>query len=120
MKNKGYYTQDPTLMRENDERMFLVKAEHLLSKRNIEVETDDYDYHDDDDWYSINTSNTDFLAAYQDNHFTPIEMLKELKSYIEKEMSVLDATNFSRLRHLKRMLQDCQGWTCSETIVEED
>ena len=120
MKRKQINTDDPCERWENDARTFNVSAEHLLRKTNIKIETNDYEYNDGDDWYSLDTSNTDFSAAYLESHFTPLELFKELEKYIEHELSVIDAVAcYSRYCQLKRMLGDCKGWSDIETTIEE-
>lgn len=107
--------------KENYERTFSVNVGHYLTKSGIEVDTTDYDVCYDAHSYSIDASGTALTDAYLNSHYTPVELLKELKSYIEKELSVIDVTAcFSRYRDLKRMLKDCQGWVDNETEVEQE
>lgn len=80
-------------------------------EKKCKINTDDYDVEYDDfekeSW--DDTSNTNWGQAYEESRYTILELLNELRHYVEKEMQFVEPCS-GRGRELKRMLNDLQGW----------
>jgi hypothetical protein len=58
----------------------------------------------------------DINALYGEQHMTIPQLLGELAKYIKGELE--GNVSYQRRQQLKRMLEDCQGWTEEETEVD--
>ena len=63
-------------------------------------------------------SNSDLVAAYHEDDFTILELLDELKQYIEEDL----ANSYSKTRKdtLKKMLKACENWQLDEEEVIQE
>lgn len=79
-------------------------------------------YHEDD-----NTSDTNWSEVFKDNHKTIPELLEEFKQYLQKDLKNIDAVAEIRKhdkaflkRKLKRLIEECDGWSIDEEDYEKD
>lgn len=95
------------------ERKFVVDTEFVL-KKTVELLTDDYFQNKDkNELNSIDTSETDWKEAYNNNHYTILELLNELECYIKQDLERYKGSRTKEFQ-LKMMLDDCQGWILSD------
>lgn len=73
-------------------------------------------------------SNCNFSEVYHQNHYGILELLEQLKVFLEGAIEKLEqlspeaskeekAARRANLRIYKQMLEDCQGWTLDEEEV---
>ena len=126
MRESGYFPSgteyDPSApwnQEENPEKEFDVTISQSLSKSTT-VHTKDYidEYDGFEKEHFINTSDTDWMAAYKEEHYTPLQLIELLKDYIEKDLIYGDS-KYSK-QHLEHLLKECDGWIEDETEVIED
>ena len=91
-------------------------------ERKVDVPTQEYQEFkdwDEDLGYQvgIDTSNVDWKKEYKENCVTLPDMLNELKTYVECDIS-MTGKNTSRGKYLQRLLEACQGWEEVETDVD--
>ena len=94
------------------ERDFEVDVEYVLQKTAVKVTTDDYspEFDEETGHVDANTEDTDWENAYNNSgHFTIQEMLNELKEYVKADMQTCSPKSYKGA-HLKRLLEDCDGW----------
>lgn len=96
---------------------FTMNVQYTLLKNGVKVETDDYEPMVEDVCYD-DTTNTDWKQAYESEHYTIAELLKELETYIDKELGMVFRGSM-RHRELLRMRHDLQGWEVEEEHFEE-
>jgi len=84
-------------------------------QRYMTITTEDYANCEGD----IDTSDTDWVEAYHYNHYTILQMLEELKGYIENELKSSPNIQRRRLARLKSMLADLQDWNIESEDIEE-
>lgn len=98
------------------EREFKVTAIFCLDK---EVTVSTSDYTTEKDWDDdmgkrefINTSNTNWIVAYQEQHETIENLLLEFKILLDQKIEELE--NFPEdkniLKRLKYLRSECEGW----------
>lgn len=103
------------------EKDFEVDVEYVLQKKAVTVTTDDYrpEFDDETGHVDANTENTDWEDAYNNSgHFTIQEMLDELKEYVKADMQTC-SPNTCKGAHLKRLLEDCDGWELYDKSYSE-
>lgn len=103
------------------EQNFEVDVEYVLQKKNVKVTTDDYcpEFEYETGFVNANTEDTDWENAYSNSgHFTLQEMLNELKEYVKADMQTC-SPNTCRAAHLKRLLEDCDGWELYDKSYSE-
>lgn len=103
------------------ERDFEVDVEFVMRKNAVDVKTDKYvpEFDDEDGHTRANTEDTDWEDVYGDSgHYTILEMLDELKQYIEEDLKTC-SPNTCKGAALKRLLEDCQGWEIYEKSFSE-
>lgn len=76
------------------------------------------------------TSNTDWKKAYEDEHFTPLELIGKLREYVEMHLVVIEmelaaenpktAKTTLKAVELRRLLKECDDWCEDETEIVED
>ena len=108
---------------EPDDKDFLVDVEYVLQKKNVKVTTKDYKPEivnkDEEIVEPLDTSDTNWEDAYNNSgHFTIQEMLDELKEYVKAEMQTW-SPNTCKGAHLKRLLEDCDGWELYDKSYSE-
>jgi hypothetical protein len=105
---------------EPDDKDFFVDVEYVLQKKNVKVTTDDYiPEFDIETGYDANTDDTNWENAYNNSgHFTIQEMLDELKEYVKADMQTC-SPNTCKGAHLKRLLEDCDGWELYDKSYSE-
>jgi hypothetical protein len=69
------------------------------------------------------TSDTPWSEVYSDNHKTIIELLEELKKYVQKDLDNLDNddTKMDKAFHKRRLewlLEECDNWVVNEEDYE--
>lgn len=109
--------------------------------KDITVSTTDYIAEEWEDWDSddeggyihsggvdYDFSNCNFSKAYHQDHYGILELLEQLKVFLEGAIEDLEqlsseankeekAAKRANLRIYKQMLEDCQGWTLDEEEV---
>ena len=109
--------------------------------KDITVSTTDYIAEEWEDWDSddeggyvhsggvdYDFSNCNFSEAYHQDHYGILELLEQLKVFLEGAIEDLEqlspevskeekAAKRANLRIYKQMLEDCQGWTLDEEEV---
>ena len=109
--------------------------------KDITVSTTDYIAEEWEDWDSddeggyvhsggvdYDFSNCNFSEAYHQDHYDILELLEQLKVFLEGAIEDLEqlspevskeekAAKRANLRIYKQMLEDCQGWTLDEEEV---
>ena len=108
---------------EPDDKDFLVDVEYVLQKKNVKVTTKDYKPEivnkDEEIVEPLDTSDTNWEDAYNNSgHFTIQEMLDELKEYVKADMQTC-YPNTCKGAHLKRLLEDCDGWELYDKSYSE-
>ena len=81
-----------------------IDVEYVLQKHNVNVVTTG----DDDD----------LEECYNEKHYTVLEMLDELKEYVKADMQTC-SPNTCKGAHLKRLLEDCDGWELYDKFYSE-
>lgn len=129
MKESGYYppgadTPDaPWNEKEKPLRAFDVCACQTLSK-STEVYADDYTLNAEQDeegfWFTeTDTSDINWRAAYNNYHYTPLELIELFKEFLQKHLPdpIVDLKGYKKY---KRLIKECEGWTEDELeIIEE-
>lgn len=119
-KDAPYNQVDP------EEREFEVTISQCLSKT-VTVLTSNYveieDYDEDGKCLSIDTSNTDWMEAYNESHETPEELIKEFKDLLNMCITTIEnnkeASNEGMLKRFKYLKSECENWCIDETEVVE-
>lgn len=105
-----------------DERTFDVCVSQSLS-RSTQVTTSDYSIEVDGDedgrFDTIDTSETDWRAAYKEERMTPLELIGEFKSFIEKLLPD-PVTHPKEYKRAKYLIKECEGWVEDDFEVVED
>lgn len=128
MSESGYYPQGaehdqnaPYNQVDPSEKEFKVTATFCLDK---EVTVSTSDYIAEEDWdddmgkcASIDTSNTNWLAAYQEQHETIEDLLTEFKLLLQEQIeSTTDTEKFAKYKYLK---EECEGWVTHDIEIVE-
>lgn len=111
--------------------------------KDVTVSTTDYVAEEWEDWdrddeggyihsggVSYDFSNCNFSESYHQDHYDILELLEQLKVFLEGAIKDLEqlspeaskeekAAKRANLRIYKQMLEDCQGWTLDEEEVKE-
>lgn len=129
MRESGYYPpgaefdpRAPWNEREVPERQFDVCISQTLSK-STRVTTNDYvpevDQDEDGVYESIDTSDTDWKAAYNNSHYTPLELIGLFKEFLEKHLPdpIVDIKGY---RKHKSLIKECEDWVEDELEVIEN
>lgn len=84
-----------------------IDVEYVLQKHNVNVVTTS----DDDD----------LEECYNEKHYTILDLLGELESYIKQDLAHLARYKGSQTkeRMLNEMLRDCQGWELYDKSYSE-
>lgn len=104
-----------------DERTFDVCISQSLS-RSTQVTTSDYSIEvaEDEDgrFNNIDTSETDWRAAYKEERMTPLGLIEEFKSFLEKTLP--DPVVFPKeYKKAKYLIEECEGWVEDDLEVVE-
>lgn len=133
MTESGYYPpgaeHDPDApynQSDTEEKEFEVTVSQTLSK-NTTVTTSDYipggcfpetDW-DIDGYYTItcyepdDTSDTDWKAAYNDEHCTPLELIQEFKKMLEENSTISE-------NRRKYLIEECMNWIEDDLEICEE
>lgn len=109
----------PWNQEEVPERTFDVFISQTLSK-STRVTTNDYihevDLDEDGYHYNDDTSDTNWIEAYKNEHFTPLQLISELKDFLTKHLPdpVIDIKGF---KEAKNLISECEGWVEDEIEV---
>lgn len=92
--------------------------------RKVTLATTDYSADSDYDdelgaCSSVDTTETDWVAEYEEQEYTVLELIDKLKKYVEEDIKNT-SPNTGNSRHLKRLLSACNGWEQVELEVEEE
>lgn len=104
------------------EKSFDVCISQTLSK-STKVTTDDYypeeDGDEDGSYMTANTSDTDWKAAYDKDHYTPLQLIGLFKEFLEKHLPdpIIDIKGYKKA---KSLIAECEDWTEDETEVMEE
>ena len=102
--------------KENQERQFKLDVSCTLCNNSLKVSTQNYAVHDCEDWFDCDIDDDDAKSLYEEQHYTVLELLNELKQYVKKDLESCKG-NKSMERQLNRLLADCEGWMNIETQV---
>ena len=108
------------------EREFDVTISMSLS-RTVQCYTNKYipEIDEENGHLYVDTSDTSWSEVYGDNHKTIMELLEELKKYIQKDLDNLDNddTKTNKAFHKRRLeflLTECDDWVVNEEDYEGD
>lgn len=140
MEETGYYplgaehdSNAPYNQHGQDSRQFDVTISQTLSK-NTKVNTNDYTLEEtwDDDFgkgLSVNTEDTDWKQAYQNNHETVESLLSifsgmlkdRLKSLVSigAELQFISHSDRREIKRLQYLIKECDGWCVDDFEVIE-
>jgi hypothetical protein len=92
----------------------------VVMHKTFVVETTDYknEYDAESGGGFADTSETDFLSAYNDSCVTIQEIFDQLKKYIKHDLS-FTLRETAKERYLKKIYDACNGWEVEEINVEE-
>lgn len=108
------------------EREFDVTISMSLS-RTVQCYTNKYipEIDEENGHLYVDTSDTPWSEVYGDDHKTIMELLEELKKYIQKDLDNLnnDDTKMNKAFHRRRLeflLTECDDWVVNEEDYEGD
>lgn len=108
------------------EESFNVYISQTLSK-STKVTTNDYypeeDGDEDGSYMTADTSDTNWEAAYDKDHYTPLQLIDLFRRSLLKELnSIISKPNqdLKRKKYLETLISECSGWTEDETEVMEE
>lgn len=112
----------PYNQEEPPEELFDVCISQTLSKSTA-VKTSDYIPNvdiDDGEYQTYNdTSNTNWEEAYKDNHLTPLNLIKQFKSYLMETIPD-PSVNKSKFKRFKYLIDECDNWVEDDFVVMEE
>ena len=97
-------------------RSFDVFISQTLSK-STQVTTDDYILVDNN--LHADTSETNWAQAYSEEHHTPLELIEELKSYLERHLPD-PITDLKEYKKVKKLIAECKNWVEDDLEIIED
>ena len=104
--------------KEKKDREYSITVDQCLRNENVKVLTNDYIEYD----YDVDLSEVDWKQEYNEQHFTILEMLAELKKYLEADLRTIpkDATREQKQKRtrIQNMLEDCQGWELMDSFYD--
>lgn len=105
------------------EKSFDIDVMVVLSRKSVQVETTDYvpeiEVRDEGYTEPLDTSNTDWQAAYKDSGYSTIpEMLGKLKEYAEADLQKCKPNSVDWYKY-KNLIDSCDGWVVEEENYEE-
>lgn len=102
-----------------EKRNFGVFVSQTLSK-DVNVSTDTYRYIGYEEGIDkVDTEEVNWEKVYKDDrHYTPIELIKLFKSYLEEKLSNNNLPLIERTKAL-HLVSECSDWVEDETIIEE-
>ena len=92
---------------ENKEKDYTAKASYTLAKV-VNLRTS---------YIDIDDCAIDPRVDFESQHLTPIELLRELRQYVERD--ILTSSNAAHIRYLRNMLEDVDGWIADDVNVDE-
>lgn len=103
-------------------RIFKVCVSQTISK-NTTVNTNDYhlEIDDEDNYPYADTSDTNWVTAYSNDHYTPLELIRMFKKSLEYARDTYSPNNsiFS-IKQIKHLISECEGWMEDDyDIIEE-
>lgn len=110
---------DVTVSQSLSKSTIVYTNDYIPGASGVDYEPDDeggycaYGWHDPDD-----TSDTNWKKAYTDSSYTPLEIIEKCGEMC-KYLLEIDQTKFGKY-FLKRLLDECQGWTEDDFEVVED
>lgn len=135
MRESGYYPPgaefDPNApynQVENSEREFEVTISQTLSKPTTVFTTDynlEVDIDEEGSYADYDTSDTDWKAAYENEHLTIEQLLGVLENMCVLEKSILEAKvdqnieTKNRIRKLEYYISECKDWCVDEFEIVE-
>lgn len=98
----------------NKQRDFLVDCFYTFGKE-TQIITDDYEVRGT----VVDTSNTDWEAAFLQQCHTPLELLSYLREYLVADLKTVRKGS-KKEKFLIRLLSDCEGWRFVDSSFEEE
>ena len=95
----------------------------FLIEKHVDIETKDFEmtYNGKDeegyDDVDFNFDGVDFVDEYASQHLSIVDLLSELKQYVEYDLS-MTGLNTEKGKYLQRLLKECEGWKVVEHNVE--
>lgn len=105
-------------MQDNQEVTLSCNVEYVLAKE-VQIHTKDcsvtYMGKDEDgyDDFDYDASGVDFEKEFGNEHMSILELLNELKSFAESELSCT-GKDTSKGQYLQRLISECNGWQVME------
>lgn len=102
-----------------EKRNFGVFVSQILSK-DVNVSTDTYRYVGyEEELNRVNTEEINWEKVYKDDrHYTPIELIKLFKGYLEEKLSDNSLPLIEKLK-VMHLISECSDWIEDETVIEE-
>ena len=99
------------------EREFDATISSSLSKSTT-IESKDYIIEEDPEYSYIDTSDIAWTKEYQEQHYTPLELINEFKTFLEEQKE--KETDKSKIHKIEWLIKECSGWNEDELEVVED
>lgn len=120
--SKSEWDNAPWNESELPEEDFYINVAFTVQKDDVVVTTNDYTpeqiLRDEQIVEPLDTSATDWEQAYIDNdHLNIIELLDKLKGYIIEDMERSKDDN-EKMKKLKHLLKECDGWSIEDSYYE--
>lgn len=96
------------------EESFDVCVSQSLSK-SVSVETDNYFLEDG----VPDTSDTNWEEVYEEDHYTPLQLINIFKRYLESEVNHTETVS-KEPSFLKHLISECSDWNDDETEIFEE
>lgn len=110
--------QAPWNEKSKKDREYIITVDQCLRNENVKVLTNDYIEYD----YDVDLSDVDWKREYNEQHFTILEMLAELKKYLEEDLRTIPKgtprAQWQKRTRIQNMLEDCQGWELMDSFYD--
>lgn len=98
------------------EREFDATISSSLSKSTT-IESKDYLIDEDPDGSYIDTSDIAWTKEYQEQHYTPLGLINEFKTFLEEQKE--KETDKSKIHKIEWLIKECSDWNEDELEVVE-
>lgn len=108
----------PWNQHENDEHEFDVIISQTLSKETTVLSKDYIEEFDEEGgYYSDDTSEINWSKEYNEQHYTPLELINVLKEFCQ---DILNKGDIQKDYNLGSLIKECEGWSEDEIVIEEN
>jgi hypothetical protein len=98
------------------EREFDATISSSLSKSTT-IESKDYIIEEDPEYSYIDTSDIAWTKEYQKQHYTPLGLINEFKTFLEEQKE--KETDKSKIHKIEYLIKECSDWNEDELEVVE-